>query len=241
MAGSPLRRARRLAAEAAARGEVYVPPPELAARMLAPIVKAPPKVNGKADEAKQPKPKAPPKERPRPTITTDVAADIKPSPGQRIRNVQLSEEDEKNSVAVRMMVSTKTSITAMADMMGMRAEDFRRTYQKELTRGHDYVYAVISQKIVASAFAGDLRAAFKWMQQFGGWQEVTRKELTGKNGEPISIRSLDGPTLFALMDAISEKGAAGRNKGRAPPQIDYTASTTDLDAISGAADEGAEE
>ncbi len=153
----------------------------------------------------------------------------------------MTDQERARSMQVRMMVSTRSQVGIMAEMLGITTATFRKTYKKELTQGHDYIYAAISMKLVNSAVGGDMRAMLAWLRQFGGWQEITRRELTGKNGEPISIRSLDGPSLLALIEALGTKGAARGGKGGAPPQIDGTASDPDLDAVPGSADEGAEE
>lgn len=141
-----------------------------------------------------------------------------------------------------MLVSTGADIRVMAELMGVGVEEFRRIYRKEMTTGHDYVYAVISEKLVRSAFGGDMRAQMAWLRQFGGWLETTRKEITGKDGQPISIQSLDGPSLLKILQALGEKGSSRRSSGRVePPQIDYEGDPAALDTVPGPADEGAEE
>lgn len=160
----------------------------------------------------------------------------------RKRPAEAVDTARDKSMQVKIMASTKVEIKAMADMVGMGVIGFRKKYSKELNNGHDYVYAAISMKLVGSAMGGDMRAMLAWLRQFGGWEQVTRKELTGKNGEPISIRNLDGPSLIAIVEALGAKGATGRSRGRNPPQIDYDRdSATDLDAIPGTADESADE
>lgn len=141
-----------------------------------------------------------------------------------------------------MMASTKTSLKAMAEILGITVSDIRRDYRVELNSGHDYVYALISMKLVNAAVGGDVRSMLAWMRQFGGWQEITRRELTGKDGEPISFRNLDSSSLAAVITALQTGALAGGRAGRNGAQVDLgAAEVVDLDAISGPTDEGAEE
>lgn len=140
------------------------------------------------------------------------------------------------------MASTNTSVPAMAELLGISIGDLRRDYRVELKNGHDFVYAAISLKLVQAGLGGDVRSMLAWMRQFGGWQEISRREITGKNGEPISIRNLDTSSLVAVIEALSTAGAAGGRSGRNGRETDNrTIDVTDLDALSGPPDEGAEQ
>jgi hypothetical protein len=142
---------------------------------------------------------------------------------------------------VRAMASTKTSNKAMAEILGLTVTELRKLYREELKTGHDYVYAAISMKLVNSAIGGDVRSMLAWLRQFGGWQEITRREITGKNGEPISFQHLDSHALASVIEALSAQGTAGRGAGRNAAQIRLAATDViDLDAVSGSTDEGLE-
>ena len=146
------------------------------------------------------------------------------------------------SQQVRMMASTDTELKAMANLLDITVSELRRDYRKELNNGRNYVYAALSVKLVNNAMSGDVRSMLAWLRQFGGWQEISRREITGKNGEPISFRSLDATSLAAVLEALSQKGTAGRGYGRTGPQIEIgDAEVLDLDAISRPANESAEE
>jgi len=142
---------------------------------------------------------------------------------------------------VRAMASTKTEPKAMAEMMGLSLAEFKKQYRDELKTGHDFVYASISIKLVNSAVAGDVRSMLAWLRQFGGWQEITRREITGKNGEPISFRNLDSHALASVIEALTAQGVTGRGTGRTAAQGRLAATDViDLDAIPGSTDEGLE-
>jgi len=143
--------------------------------------------------------------------------------------------------SVQMMASTKTTLKAMAQIMGISVPELKKQYAAELKNGPDYVYGFISLKLVTAAGKGDMRAMLAYLRQFGGWQEITRREITGKNGEPISFRNLDSSALASVIEALAAQGSAGRGAGRNAAQIDLGArEVVDLDAVSGAADEGLE-
>lgn len=152
-----------------------------------------------------------------------------------------NDTDRKRALQVKIMASTKTSVPAMAELMGISVGELRREYRVELKTGHDFVYAHISQKLVGAAIGGDVRSMLAWMRQFGGWQEITRREITGRNGEPIAISSLDTSSLVEVIKALSAPGSARGRAGRNGQEADHrTIDVTDLDAISGPPDEGAE-
>jgi hypothetical protein len=138
---------------------------------------------------------------------------------------------------VRMMSSTKATIPAMAHMLGITEDVLQEQFSSELAMGQDYVYAAVSLRLVNAAMGGDMRAMLAWLRQFGGWQEVTRKELTGKNGEPITIRNLDDTALAAVFRSLTEGNALGRGVGRngAPLEI---SGAVDLDPVPGPSDAG---
>ncbi|GAC1649837.1 MAG: hypothetical protein NVS4B8_23650 [Herpetosiphon sp.] len=174
--------------------------------------------------------------RPKPGVPRIPATPPVPRPNLSLTNGEL---DRRRRSTIRMMASTKTTLTAMAEMLDMSVADLKRTYRRELKDGHDYVYGAITHKLVQSALAGDVRSMLAWLRQYGGWQEISRRELTGKNGEPISFRNLDASSLFAIVEALGAKGAAGEGPGRTAPQIDLGArDVDDLDALPGPTDKG---
>lgn len=149
--------------------------------------------------------------------------------------------DRKRAQSIKLMASTNTSVPAMAELLGISVGDLRRDYRVELKTGHDFVYAAISLKLVQAGLGGDVRSMLAWMRQFGGWQEISRREITGKNGEPISIRNLDTSSLSQVIEALAASGLAGGRAGRNGQAADHrTIDVSDMDAISGPPDEGLE-
>lgn len=148
----------------------------------------------------------------------------------------------KNGQQVKMMASTKVTLRAMADMLHISIPQLKKEYAKELAGGQEFVYAAVSLRLVNAAMGGEFRSMYSWLRQFGGWTEVARREITGKDGGPISFRNLDDSSLAAVLNALQTSGSAGRSASRnsTPLGIDIDGAT-DLDALSGPADEGAEE
>lgn len=162
--------------------------------------------------------------------------------GHSLRKQTTDDLERKRIQSVRIMASTKTQVSAMAELLGISVLELRRKYRKELNNGHDFVYAAVSMKLVSSAIGGDIRAILAWLRQYGGWQEVSRRELTGRNGEPISFRNLDSTSILAVIEALGKAGNSGRGRGRDAPQIDARAGEIiDLDSVSRTSDEGFEE
>lgn len=168
---------------------------------------------------------------------TKLPPEIKP--GLEITRALTSDQIHKaRANKVKMMASTETPLKAMAELLDMSVSDLKRLHAADIKRGHDYVYAVISLRLVNAAFAGDARSMHAWMRQYGNWTEVTRRELTGKDGAPISFRQLDDTSLTQIIASLAAQGVVGGRKGRVGAEIDLDA--IDLDAISGPTTEGAE-
>lgn len=156
------------------------------------------------------------------------------------RSLTAAETTRRRSLQVKMMAATRSTIGAMAEMLGLTPKELEEQHSKDLERGPDFVYAAITLRVAQAAMGGDMRAALAFLRQYGGWQEVTRREITGKNGEPISVRNLDDHALATLFAALSAGGDAGRGPSRNGTQIDFDAAI-DMDSLPGSTDESAGE
>lgn len=148
------------------------------------------------------------------------------------------EDEKKRRHRIKVMVSTDTPLSAIAELAGIPLRTLKVQYQAELHRGWEYVYALISEKLVEAALSGDRQSQLLWLRHRGGWQDVTRKELSGPGGGPISVRTLDTAILSQVVDALTAKGSAGGGKGRAGPKVIDV--EPDLDTASGSSDESFE-
>jgi hypothetical protein len=151
----------------------------------------------------------------------------------------------KRAQSIRFMASTKTEVKAMAEILGISPSEIYKEFRRELNNGRDVVYGAISLKLVNSAIAGDMRSMLAWLRQFGGWHDVTRRELVGKNGEPISLADLDTASVLAVAQALGSRSAGASGRGRTgeatgfepvePIEENY------MDSVSGTTDEGLEQ
>jgi hypothetical protein len=162
-------------------------------------------------------------------------------PRGRPKKFRPSPEDaealRKRGMQVRMMSSAKATLPAMAKMIGITEDELQQQFADDIAMGQEYVYAAVALRLVNSAMGGDMRAMLAWLRQFGGWQEVTRKELTGKNGEPIAIRNLDDTALAAIFRSLTAGNSLDRGSGRDGSPLEI-GRTIDLDPVPGPSDEG---
>lgn len=147
-----------------------------------------------------------------------------------------------NPGAVMAMVAMGGTPRAIADYLNISTADLRHKYHSELQRGFEITKTKIELSLLNKALHGDVRCMLAWLRQFGGWTEVTRKEITGANGEPISIQSLDTASLDQVLKTLRETAAPERYPGRAISQtVEVGAeSIRDLESISGSSDESTE-
>lgn len=151
-----------------------------------------------------------------------------------------SRSPEIRRLQVKAMMATGAEEKDMAEFMGLSISRFRINFAVELKRGGNWMKNQIEWNVARKALQGDIRCMLAWLRQYGGWTEVSRREITGANGEPISFRSLDGPSLDQVIKALREAGDAGGGAGRnkAPLLTVGTDSIRDLDPIQGSSDEG---
>lgn len=152
------------------------------------------------------------------------------------RNPDADEEQRRHDI--KLLASTQTPLRAIADLAGVSLLTLKRQYQKELHRGHEYVYGLVSKKLVEAALGGDRQSQLAWLRNCGGWQEVSRKELTGRDGGPISVRNLDTAALAQVIESLSAPGSSGRGSSGAGPKVIDADSY--MDASPRSPDEGSE-
>jgi DNA-binding Lrp family transcriptional regulator len=144
---------------------------------------------------------------------------------------------------VRAMAAAATEIRVIADFLGISVSQLRRDYKDELKSGGNWLKNTIEIGVARKALGGDVRCMLAWLRQYGGWTEVTRKEITGAKGEPISFRHLDGPSLDQIVKALREAGDAtsGARRDSAPTISIGAEGVRDLESIPWTPDEGTEE
>jgi len=97
---------------------------------------------------------------------------------------------------------TNCFTSAELDQIEAEALEIRRSkYSSDLAK--------IDASLLKAAKGGDTAAIKLAYQKFEGWKEVTRKELTGKNGEPVEVNNT---RTIQCTNALLERIAPIRSK-----------------------------
>jgi hypothetical protein len=111
------------------------------------------------------------------------------------------EPTDKDRKQVSLMAGIGLTHDQIAKIIGISDETLRKYYDKELEISAAMMNAQVAQNlfsIATSKGAGSVASAIFWMKTRGGWREVERKEITGVDGTPITVSSVD---LRGLSDA----------------------------------------
>ncbi len=122
------------------------------------------------------------------------------------------EPTDKDRKQISLMAGIGLTHGQIAKIIGISDETLRKYYDKELEVSAAMMNAQVAQNlysIATSKGAGAVASAIFWMKTRGGWREVERKEITGKDGAPIAINTnkldvsqLDDDQLEALETAL---------------------------------------
>lgn len=122
------------------------------------------------------------------------------------------EPTEKDRKQVTLMAGIGLKHDQIAKIIGISDETLRKYYTDELEVSAAMMNAQVAQNlfsIATSKGAGAVASAIFWMKTRGGWREVERKEITGKDGGAININTnsldvsqLDDDQLEALETAL---------------------------------------
>jgi len=122
------------------------------------------------------------------------------------------EPTDKDRKQVSLMAGIGLTHNQIAKIVGISDETLRKYYDKELEVSAAMMNAQVAQNlfsIATSKGAGAVASAIFWMKTRGGWREVERKEITGKDGGAITINTnkldvsqLDDDQLEALESAL---------------------------------------
>lgn len=74
---------------------------------------------------------------------------------------------------------------------GIHVDTLREKFSTELLNGKAKANAQVGKGIFQKAMAGDTTAQIWWSKCQMGWKDVQRHEVTGKDGAPISVATLD--------------------------------------------------
>ena len=80
----------------------------------------------------------------------------------------------------------------IAKIIGISDETLRKYYTEELETAAAKMNAQVAQNLFSIATGkgvGAVASAIFWMKTRGGWREVERKEITGKDGAAIQLEA----------------------------------------------------
>ena len=124
------------------------------------------------------------------------------------------EPTDKDRKQVSLMAGIGLTHNQIAKIVGISDETLRKYYDKELEVSASMMNAQVAQNlysIATSKGAGAVASAIFWMKTRGGWREVDRKEITGANGGPVAVASVDLRGLsdsdLATMQALLGKAS----------------------------------
>jgi len=101
------------------------------------------------------------------------------------------EPTEKDRKQVTLMAGIGLTHDQIAKVVGVSDETLRKYYDKELETAAAMMNAQVAQNlfsIATSKASGCVPAAIFWMKTRAGWREVDRREHTGPDGGPISLK-----------------------------------------------------
>jgi hypothetical protein len=74
---------------------------------------------------------------------------------------------------------------------GIHVDTLRTHFANELVSGKSKANAKVGKTLFQKVMAGDTTAAIWWSKTQMRWKEVQAHEITGKDGAPISVATLD--------------------------------------------------
>ena len=124
------------------------------------------------------------------------------------------EPTDKDRKQVSLMAGIGLTHDQIAMIIGISDETLRKYYSKELELSAAMMNAQVAQNLFSIATgkgAGAVASAIFWMKTRGGWKEVERKEVTGQDGGPIALasvnlRGLNDKELESMQKLLDKAG-----------------------------------
>lgn len=123
------------------------------------------------------------------------------------------EPSDKDRKQVTIMSGVGLTHDQIAKIVGVSDETLRKYYKDELDTGASKMNAQVAQNLFSIATSkgpGSVPAAIFWMKTRARWQEVSRTEITGKDGGPVQTETrtieatdLDDESLDIIEQALA--------------------------------------
>ena len=93
---------------------------------------------------------------------------------------------------------------------GISCDTLTRHFPNELVSGKAKANAQVARTLFQKAIGGDTAAAIWWSKTQLRWAETQKHELSGRDGAPIEVSTLDAKRLSteALREIMAAKDAA---------------------------------
>jgi hypothetical protein len=104
------------------------------------------------------------------------------------------EPTDKDRKQVTLMAGIGLTHDQIATIIGISDETLRKYYSKELEISAAMMNAQVAQNLFSIATSkgpGAVPSAIFWLKTRANWKEVDRKELTGQDGGPITLASVN--------------------------------------------------
>ena len=104
------------------------------------------------------------------------------------------EPTDKDRKQVSLMAGIGLTHDQISKIVGISDETLRKYYGKELDVSAAMMNAQVAQNLYSIATGkgqGAVASAIFWMKTRGGWRDIERKEITGSNGGPIALASVN--------------------------------------------------
>lgn len=93
---------------------------------------------------------------------------------------------------------------------GIDADTLKKAFAKELVAGKAKANSKVGQTLFQKVMEGDTAAAIWWSKSQMRWKEVQAHEITGKDGAPIQVATIDVSKIStsALAEIMAAKDAS---------------------------------
>ena len=98
-------------------------------------------------------------------------------------------EEQKEQVV--LLVGCGVTNRVIAKRLNIAESTLKLHFKEQLEFGREQAIAEVSSLVLAAALNGDRTSAFFYLKCRGGWKEGSTLELTGKDGNPVELRSKD--------------------------------------------------
>lgn len=92
----------------------------------------------------------------------------------------------RQTVQLHATVGTPQSV--IADIIGIDEKTLRKHYREELDLARAKANASIGGALFNKAKNGDTAAQIFWMKTQAGWRETNRTEVTGADGDKLTVQ-----------------------------------------------------